>query len=119
MKKIVFIYWIATSIMSLIFLFSATMYLFNYEMVTGFFKALGFPVWLIYPLAILKILAVIAIVTKKFNFLKHLAYSGLLFDAILAVAAHFFAKDGGYLIGAIALIATSLSWFLDKKIYKI
>jgi hypothetical protein len=115
MNKI--IYWIATAVMCLVFLFSAQMYLFKYEMVTGFFKALGFPVWLIYPMAILKILAVVAILAKKSVFLKDLAYAGFLFNALLALSAHINAKDGGYLMSLIALIATIVSWFMDKKLF--
>jgi small basic protein len=111
------IYWIGTALMSIVFLFSAGMYLSNYEMVTGFFKNLGFPTWLVYPLAILKILGVIAVILKKSTFLKDLAYSGFLFNGILALASHMIAKDGGYMMSLTAVIATCVSWFFDKKLF--
>jgi hypothetical protein len=116
MRKNIIAYWIATGIMCLVFLFSAGMYLLNYEMVTGFFKALGFPVWLIYPMATLKILGIIAVVTNKSNYLKELAYAGFLFNGILAFTAHIHAKDGGYLISLIALVSTAVSWFFYKRL---
>jgi pheromone shutdown protein TraB len=111
------IYWIATGLMSIVFLFSAGMYLSNYEMVTGFFKNLGFPTWLVYPMAILKILGVVAVISKKSNFLKDLAYSGFLYNGILALASHVIAKDGGYMMSLVAVIATCFSWFFDKKLF--
>lgn len=117
MKNNKIIYWLSTGLMCLLFLFSAGMYLFNYPRAEMFFNSLGFPVWIIYPLAILKILAVLVILTKKVSFLKELAYAGFIFDAILALAAHTIANDGenvGALIGCILII---ISWVYDRKVY--
>lgn len=116
MKKDKIIYWIATAFMCLVFMFSAGMYLLANEMASGFFVNLGFPTWLIYPLAALKILGVIAILTKKSKFLKELAYAGFFFDASLALAAHLVVQDGEYMPAVIALIATIISWIYDRKI---
>ncbi len=111
------VYWISTGILSLLFLFSATMYLVNYDMVEGFFDHLGFPTWLIYPLAILKILGIVAILTKKSIFLKELAYAGFLFDAILALAAHIIVKDGEFMLALIGCLTLMISWGYDRKVY--
>ena len=102
--------------MCLIFLFSAYMYLSNYEQVTGFFEELMFPTWLIYPMAIAKILGVIAILSKQSKFLKELAYAGFFYDALLALCAHLINGDGGYLFSIIALSATIVSWIFDRRI---
>ena len=79
------IYWGATGIMCAIFLFSAGMYLSNYEMVVGFYENLGFPSWMVYPSAIAKILGVIAILSKKSKLLEEWAYAGFFFDAAMAM----------------------------------
>lgn len=110
------IYWIATAIMCLIFLYSAFMYLTKYDMVVGFYEALGFPTWLIYPLAIAKILGVIAILSKQSKFLKELAYAGFFYDAVLALSAHVVNEDGAHLFSVIALISTIVSWYFDRKL---
>ena len=110
------IYWIATGLISLIFLFSAGMYIFNHSMAAGFYEALGFPTWLIYPSAIAKILAVVAILTRKSAFLKEWAYAGLFFDAVLATAAHAFHGDGIGL-SVVALLLLAVSRFLDGKVF--
>ena len=85
------------------------MYLSNYELVTGFFSFLGFPLWMIYPLAILKILGVVAVLSDKSRMLKEWAYAGFAFDAICAITAHYMAGDGITLIASTALIATLVS----------
>ena len=117
MNKNKIIYWLATGLLCIVFLFSSMMYLFKYTMVSGFFENLGFPVWLIYPLAIAKIIGIIALLTKKSNFLKELAYAGFLFDALLAFSAHFMVKDGGYLMALIAIISIFVSWIYDRKVF--
>jgi DoxX-like family len=117
MKPNKIIYWIATVIMIMIFAYSASMYLTKYEMVVGFFKHLGFPTWLIYPLAFAKIAGIIVVLFKKPAFLKEIAYAGFLFDALLALTSHTIAKDGGYLFSLIALIATIVSWIYDRKVF--
>jgi len=86
-------------------------------MVTGFFEALSFPTWLVYPLAIAKILGVIAILSKQSKFLKELAYAGFFYDAVLALTAHLMNNDGGHLFSVIALVATVVSWYFDRKVY--
>ncbi|MEO0526197.1 MAG: DoxX family protein [Bacteroidota bacterium] len=117
MKKNKLIYWIATGLMSAIFLFSASMYLHNYERVSGFFVNLGFPTWIIYPLAILKILGILALLSKKSTFLKELAYAGFLFDAILALVAHLMVSDGEQMGAILAIIFITISWIYDRKIF--
>jgi len=106
-KKILF--WVSTVVMCGIFLFSAGMYLTKYEMVQGFYKHLGFPIWIIYPLAIAKILGVIAIISNKSALLREWAYAGFFFDAVLAFAAHYMVGDGSGGMSAIALVAVVVS----------
>lgn len=117
MKKNKIIYWIATGLMFAVFLFSSSMYLFAYERASGFFKNLGFPTWLIYPLAILKILGILAVLTKKSKFLKELAYAGFIFDAILALVAHLMVSDGEHMPSVLAIIFITTSWIFDRKVF--
>ncbi len=117
MKRNKIIYWISTGILCALFMFSAMMYIFNYPRIEGFFINLGFPTWIIYPLAVLKVFGVLAILTKKINFLKELAYAGFLFDAILALSAHIIVNDGEFMPAIIAIVVTTVSWVYDRKIF--
>lgn len=111
------IYWFTTGFICLMFFLGGMMYLFNYEMAYTYFNNFGFPTWIIYPLAILKFLGVIVVITRKSLFLKELAYAGFLYDAILAVAAHIVVEDNQFYHGSAVIIATIVSWIYDRKLF--
>jgi len=112
------IYYVSTAIMSMVFLFSAYMYFTNYEAVLGFFDNFGFPGWLVYPLAIFKVLGVIAIWSRLSHLLKEWAYAGFFFDAVLALTAHNVADDGGAMFSIIAIITIIISRFMEWRVFK-
>ncbi len=110
MKTNRIIFLVSTVLMSLLFLFSAGMYLFNYEMIQGAFTSLGFPTWLIYPLAVVKILGVAAIwIPAVPAWIREWAYAGFFYDALLAMGAHLSVGDGEHWTAIIALILTFVS----------
>jgi len=110
------IYWIATIMMCGLFAFSAFMYFTKYEMVQGFFEALGYPTYIIYPLAVLKVLGILAILTKQSDTLKEWAYAGFLLDLILASAAHYHA---GHPVGlsVFGMVPWAISYFMDRRLH--
>ena len=79
-------------------------------------RHLGYPVYIIYPLAIAKVLGVIAILSNRSKVLAEWAYAGFFFDAGLATMAHYYNNDGLGL-SVIALIAVILSRMLSQRIY--
>lgn len=111
------VYWLATGFFSLIMLGAATMYFFNYAEVAATMQKLGFPPFIIYPLATAKILGIAAILTKKSRTLKEWAYAGFFFDLVLAIAAHLNAGDGEYPLASGTIILLAVSYFLDRRIY--
>lgn len=109
-------YFVSTGLLSALMLTSASMYFFKFNMVHGIFQNLGFPTFIIYPLAIAKILGLLAIWHKKSNILKEWAYAGFFFDFILAFFAHINVSDGGYAPALTAFLLLIISYFSDKKI---
>lgn len=116
MKTTKTIYYISTVLLSIIMLFSAKMYLFNHEMVSGFFTNLGYPTYIIYPLAILKILGLIALWFIKSKSLKEWAYAGFFFAFIFAFFAHVMIGDGEQGASIAAMIFLITSYVTHKKI---
>lgn len=112
MKTNRIIYWTATGLLSALMLFSAGMYLFNQAAVEQSMRALGYPTFLIYPHAIVKILGVIAILTNRSVLLKEWAYAGFFFDFVLAAASSMVAGVPG---GEVALFALVL--LIVSRIY--
>ena len=118
MKKNKIIYWSTTSLLSVILLLSAGMYIFKNEMIKQVFTSFGYPTYLIYPLVFLKIAAVIVLLTQKRSFLKNLVYAGLFFELILAFFAHIMVKDGEQLTALIAFAFLIASYVYSKKLFE-
>ena len=86
-------YWISTSLISAILLWSATTYLFQASVIEGI-KALGFPDFFRIQLAVLKILGVIVLLLPNLPVqLKEWAYAGIGLFFITAIVAHVAHKD--------------------------
>jgi len=94
------------------------MYFFNYGHISAEFKKLGYLVYIIYPLAIAKILSVVAILTKMSPKLKEWAYAGLFFDFILAGVAYIVVKDGEFGGAVIATVLLLVSYYFDSKLFR-
>ena len=112
------IYRIATGLISLLMAFSATMYFVQNEIVRETFLNLGFPTFIIYPLAIAKILGLIAIWSNKSKMLKEWAYAGFTFDLLLATGSHLVAQDGAAAPAFFGLILLGTSYFYHRKLFK-
>jgi hypothetical protein len=98
-------------------LFAAFNYIFYHELIVDVFNKLGFPTYIIYPLATAKLLGVIAIATKKSRILKEWAYAGFFFNFVLALSAHLNVGDGQFAPALVCLILLAISYALDKKVY--
>ena len=116
-KKYKVIYWVSTGLLTVLILFSAGNYIFNNEAFSEIFTTLGYPTYIIYPLAIAKLLGLLAIWTKKSKTLKEWAYAGFFFDFVLAIFAHLNVNDGAFPFPLIALILLMTSYFTEKKAF--
>ena len=76
MLKQKYIYWIATIILFSMLILTGVLYIVCYDTLVDYFILYGYPTYLIYPLAVLKIVGSIMILTNKNMFLKELAYAG-------------------------------------------
>jgi len=115
MKTAKIIYYVTTGLLSLLLLASASMYLFNTEVVKEMFENFGYPTYLIYPLAIAKISAVIVLWTEL-KTLKEWAYAALSFEFLLAFFAHVMIGDGEQFGAILATILLFTSYFTGKKV---
>ena len=118
MKRNKWIHWISTGLLSLMMLMSAGMYFFNNAQVSEIFTSLGFPTFIIYPLAIAKVLGLVAIWTRKSKMLLEWAYAGFFFDFILAMSAHLVVNDGQFTGALIALVLLATSYISGKKVFE-
>ena len=112
------IYWGSTGLVCGLMVMSAGMYFVNPDnQVSDTFSRLGYPTYIMIPLAIAKLLAVVAILTKKSALLKEWAYAGLFFDFVLASLAHIMVNDGEFAPALVAMILLIVSRIYDEKLY--
>lgn len=116
MKRMKIVYWIATGLLSALMLFAAGNYFFKHDLIVDVFAKLGFPSYIIYPLAAAKVLGLIAIWTRVSPTLKEWAYAGFFFNFLLAMSAHINVGDGQFVPALVCLVLLIISYSLDKKI---
>jgi len=117
MKRDKIIYWVATGLLSAMMLLSGSMYIIKNADVSAEFATLGFPTYIVYPLAIAKMLGIVAILTKQSAFLKEWAYAGFFFNFTMAFLAHLMAGDGKLAGPIVALLLLTVSYIFDKRVF--
>src|SRR5687767_2109840 len=90
------VYLVTTGLLTAIVLMYVGNSVFNNEVFSERFAALGYPTYLIYPLTTVKILGLIAIWSNRSITLREWAYAGFFFDFVLAMFAEAHAVDGEY-----------------------
>jgi len=118
MKRDKIIYYIATGLLTLLMLFSASMYFFNHDEVVTLFEGFGYPTYIIYPYAVAKLLGLVAIWFVGNKIVKEWAYAGFFFAFVLAFFAHVMIGDGEQMGALIALLLLAVSYIFSKKIGK-
>ncbi len=109
-------YWVITVLLCALLCFSAGMYIVKYSDVTSEFIKMGFPTWIIYPLAVCKLAAVAVLLIRKNKPLVEWAYAGLFFNIMLALGAHVTIADGEQWGALVALLLLLSSYFFGRKV---
>jgi hypothetical protein len=115
-KRDLVIYRVVTALFSLIILAGAITYFVDYNMVSEMFTSLGVPTEIIYPLAIAKILGVVAIWFIKNSLIKNLAFLGFGLDLIMAIVSHLNAGDGEFIGPIVPLVLLSISYVFFRRV---
>lgn len=111
----IYIYWISTTLLSLLYLASATLYLVKREWVRQALADLGYPANLMPMLIAVKILAVVAIVLRINVSLSDLAYAGMLYHLLLSAFAHINVRKPGGALPAVICLVLLIASFLTQN----
>ncbi len=111
MSKAKIIYLVATGLLTALLLMAVGMYVFNNPATQVAFTTLGYPTYLIYPLAAAKILGLAAIWSNAVPRLTKMAYAGFFFNFVLAVTAHLAVGDGQFPGAFMALLFLGASYW--------
>ena len=116
MKAVKITYWLVTIALSGLMLFAAFNYVFRHDLIVNVFEKLGYPTYIIYPLASAKVLGLVAIWTRISTSLKEWAYAGFFFNFLLAFSAHINIGDGQFVPAVVCMILLTISYVLDKNL---
>lgn len=119
MKRDNIIFYIATGLLTLLMLFSVSMYVFKHDEVAVMFTNFGYPTYIIYPYAIAKLMGLVALWIPGLKLFKEWAYAGFFFAFILAFFAHYMIGDGEQMGAVLALVLLLLSYIFYKRTNKI
>ena len=114
--KMKLIYWISTGLLSLGYLGGAALYTLQHDMVAGMFGQLGYPVYLSYLLIPVKILGVLAILTRISVRISDLAYAGMFYHLLLALSAHMTSGVPGWQPAVVMLAMVLVSFFTQNAV---
>ncbi|MEM7157851.1 MAG: DoxX family protein [Myxococcota bacterium] len=117
MNKTKLTYRITTGLFTALIGMGAVMYFVQHDMVADKFATLGYPAYIICPLAIAKLLGLTAILTRKSPLLTNLAYAGFFYELILAATAHVAIGDGEFAPATAALALAIASWETGRRLY--
>jgi hypothetical protein len=112
------VYWVTTSLLCMMYIAGAAMYLMQRPMVEEGFRHFGYPAYLISVLIVAKIAAPAAILTRVSVRLSDLAYAGIFYHLILAISAHLNAGDGGFVPALVALVLMITSFLTQNATRK-
>ena len=115
MLKTKTIYWVSTLTLFAMMLATGILYFVFYDKLVVYFISYGYPIYLIYPLAIAKIIGSLIVLSNKNKFLTELAYMGFFYNFILAFFAHIMINEFDP-FPSISLILLLLSYFTGKKV---
>lgn len=110
------VYWVATTSLCALFLYSAFTYLTDTAVIKGDYQDYEYPGYLVIPMALAKIMAVLVILLRKPKWVMEWAYAGLFFDLVLASLAHYTLNDSKISLSLIAIILLLTSYFFGKTV---
>ena len=107
----IYLYWISTALLSLLYLASAITHVTKRAWVRQAITGFGYPGYLLPVLVAVKLLAVLAILPRFSVALSDLAYAGMFYHLLLSALAHIgVRKPAGAVPAAVGLVLLVLSF---------
>lgn len=108
-------YWGSTGVILFLLAWAAGSYHFIHDTQAAYFAAFGYPTYLIYPLAWLKVIAVLVIVSHRYNDLRDMVYAAYFLNMILALVGHIVYGDF-FAHALVGLILMPVSYLLGNQV---
>ncbi|RMD90462.1 MAG: DoxX family protein [Alphaproteobacteria bacterium] len=114
------LYWISTGLVALVYFGAGVFYISMHQMVAGMYEqVLHYPTYLIWPLAILKIVAAVVILWRPNAMITDWAYASMFWHLLLAASAHLSAGDPGWPPAVVTWVALIVSWLTANRVRRV
>lgn len=108
-------YWISTGFLLFALSWSFVTYHLIHEHQAKFFELMGYPTYLVYPLAWLKLLAIFVIVTHRYNDLRDMVYAAYSLNMLMALVGHLLLGDI-FIHALLGMLALPVSYLLGNQV---
>jgi hypothetical protein len=108
-------YRIGLGLLSVVFIASVLLTVFDAAGTYEETARLGFPIWIVWPQTLAKALGVLAILFSRSRSLRDFAYAGFLFDLLLATGAHIAHGDGFVVVALISLAIWTFAFVTELQ----
>ncbi len=111
------LYWIAIGLFGLLFIGSAIFGVVDPQGSYDEYRHLEFPSWILYPLSLLKVLGIVAIISNRSQTLKDFAFAGFLYDLLLALGGHIAQQEIKFLLPIFGLTLWGFAFYMDRQLH--
>ena len=108
-------YWISTGLILFLLSWSAITYHVIHDHQAQFFEAFGYPTYLVYPLAWLKVVAIVVIISHRHNDLRDMVYAAYFFNMLMALVGHILLGDV-FAHALIGMLLLPVSYLLGNQV---
>jgi len=116
-KTAKWVYWISTGLVAFVYLGGAAFYISMHDTVAGMYEGLlHYPTYIIWPLAILKIVAGVVILWRPKAMITDWAYGAMFWHLALAASAHMSVGDPGWPPAVVAEVLLVVSWLTANRV---
>lgn len=116
-KTAKWIYWISTGLVALVYFGGAGFYIFAHDTVVGMYEnLLHYPSYIIWPLAILKLVGAVVILWRPNAMITDWAYGAMFWHLLLAASAHISVGDPGWPPAVVTAVALVASWLTANRV---
>lgn len=112
------IYRSSTALLSLLVIAAAVLVYYRFDLVVDYFTAAGFPGYLIRPISLFNVLAILAIWWTKHQVVQEWSYAVLSFELLLAIYILWGQWDYPLYVVIAAFVLLLISYFSRKKMRK-
>lgn len=109
------LYFTALGFLSIVFLVSIGLSVFDAAGTVAEYRRLSFPEWLLIPKTMANALGLLALFQTRSQILKDFAFAGFLYNLLLALGAHIAQQETAVILPIVGLATWTFAFIMDRR----